>query len=301
VVESLDERPRRIPCRFLYDAAGSALFERICDLPEYYLTRAETSILERCSEQICSVTGPVTLIELGSGTSVKTDHLLAAYANSAERVRYVPVDVSESAIQTAARSIQSRHPRVDISGIVGTYENAFPLFQRHSPSMVVFLGSTIGNFGPLESELFWRHVAESLSPGDFFLLGIDLVKGRGELEAAYNDSQGVTAAFMKNLFVRMNRELGSGLDIDEIDHDANYNVDARQIEIFARFATQQKLRVEPLNLAIDIEAGESVLLEVSRKYVVEDHKEYLTQFGLDTVKVFTDEHQRFADLLMRKR
>lgn len=301
VAASLDEHPRRIPCRFLYDARGSELFERICELPEYYLTRAETSILARYSEQIRSTTGPVTLIELGSGFSVKTDYLLSAYASSSPHVRYVPVDVSETAIQTAARGIRDKHPTVGISGIVGTYESAFPLFGKYSPSMVIFLGSTIGNLGPLESEQFWGQVERNLLPGDFFLLGVDLVKGAEKLEAAYNDSQGVTADFMKNMFVRMNRELGSGIDVEKIEHIAVYNAEARQVEIFARFETSQEVFIEPLDLSFDIEAGESLLLEVSRKYVLEDLLPYLSEFGLETEDVFTDDEKQFADLLLQKR
>ncbi len=301
VVASLDEQPRRIPCRFLYDAQGSVLFEQICELPEYYLTRAETSILARYSGQIGSTTGPVTLIELGSGTSVKTDYLLSAYASSSTHVRYVPVDVSETAIQTATGSIRGKHPTVEIAGIVGTYESALPLFGEYSPSMVIFLGSTIGNLGPLESERFWRQVGRNLAPGDFFLLGVDLVKGIDKLEAAYNDSQGVTAVFMKNLFVRMNRELGSGIEVEKIEHIAEYNAEAQQVEIYARFETAQEIFIEPLDLSFNIEAGESLLLEVSRKYVLEDLLPYVSEFGLETIEVFTDDEKRFADLLLRKR
>jgi len=300
VSESLRETPKRIPCRFLYDAEGSNLFEEICALPEYYLTRAEASILKRHSGQICSQTGPVTLIELGSGMSVKTDHLLSAYAQDSKFVRYVPVDVSESAIHAAGQAIRAKHPSVEVSGIVGTYEEAFSLFREYSPAMVIFLGSTIGNLGPLESELFWGHIERHLTPGDFFLLGVDLVKDARVVEAAYNDSRGITAAFMKNLFVRMNRELGSGIDLEQIEHIAEYNSEAHQVEIRAQFNTAQELRIEPLDLAFKIETGESVLLEVSRKYVLEDLTEYLSQFGLETVKSFTEGEGLFADLLLRK-
>jgi L-histidine N-alpha-methyltransferase len=216
-------------------------------------------------------------------------------------VRYVPVDVSETAIQTATGSIRGKHPTVEIAGIVGTYESALPLFGEYSPSMVIFLGSTIGNLGPLESERFWRQVGRNLAPGDFFLLGVDLVKGIDKLEAAYNDSQGVTAVFMKNLFVRMNRELGSGIEVEKIEHIAEYNAEAQQVEIYARFETAQEIFIEPLDLSFNIEAGESLLLEVSRKYVLEDLLPYVSEFGLETIEVFTDDEKRFADLLLRKR
>jgi L-histidine N-alpha-methyltransferase len=190
---------------------------------------------------------------------------------------------------------------VKVAGIVGTYENAFPLFSKYAPSMVIFLGSTIGNLDPEETELFWGRVEENLSPGDFFLLGADLVKNVEVLEAAYNDSQGITAKFMKNVFARMNRELGADIDLDNIEHVAEYNPDARQVEILARFRNAQEVFFEPLESSIDIEAGESVMLEVSRKFVLEDLIDYVAENGLDTIQVFTDNEKRFADLLLRKR
>jgi L-histidine N-alpha-methyltransferase len=301
VEAGLSDRPMRIPCRFLYDARGSELFEQICDLPEYYLTRAEASILKRHSTTIQELTGSVSLVELGSGTSVKTDYLLSAYGADGERVRYVPVDVSESAMKIAAGGMKARHPRVVVEGIVGTYESAFPLFKEHSPAMVVFLGSTIGNFDRGDAELFWQRVEESLRPGDFFLLGADLVKDSAVLEAAYNDAAGVTAEFMKNLFVRMNRELGSDLDLDEIQHIAEYNSDERRVEIYANFKSDQEVAIEPLDRSVFLGAGDIVLLEVSCKFVLEDLIEYVSEFGLDTIRVFTDDEKRFADLLLQKR
>jgi L-histidine N-alpha-methyltransferase len=301
VESGLSSRPMRIPCRFLYDSRGSELFERICDLPEYYPTRAEASILSESSDTIRELTGPVNLIELGSGTSVKTDYLLEAYCAGNSRVRYVPVDVSESAIRIAERSVTQRHTRVDVEGIVDTYEKAFPLFKEHSPSMVIFLGSTIGNCDEDEASEFWQRVKDSLCTGDYFLLGADLVKDVAVIEAAYNDSQGVTAAFMKNLFVRMNRELGSELDLEQIEHVADYNTESRQVEICARFSADQELNIEPLDRCVRIEAGSDILLEVSRKFVVDDLIEYLSDYGLDTKQVFTDAENRFCDLLLQKR
>lgn len=300
VESGLRDRPMRIPCRFLYDARGSELFEQICDLPEYYLTRTEASILAQNAGAISALTGPVTLIELGSGTSVKTDHLLSAYSRHHAGVRYVPVDVSESAIQVAARSIEQRHSKVEVRGIVGTYESAFPLFKEHSPSLVVFLGSTMGNFDRDESDQFWRQIEEHLCPGDFFLLGVDLVKDRAVLEAAYNDEAGVTAEFMKNLFVRMNRELGSDIDLDEIEHVAEFNSDEEQIEISAKFHSDQEVFIEPLDQTVFINAGESVLVEVSNKFVLDDLIEYVSDFGFETKRVFADEEERFADLLLQR-
>jgi len=301
VEAGLSERPMSLPCRFLYDQRGSELFEEICKLPEYYLTRTEASILEENSSKIRELTGHVSLIELGSGTSVKTDHLLTAYGNGDTKVRYIPVDVSESAIQVAAKSIEAKHPNVDVDGIVGTYESAFPLFRQYSPSMVVFLGSTIGNFRKVGSEQFWGQIEGSLDSEDFFLLGADLVKDPDVLEAAYNDEAGVTAKFMKNMFARINRELGADIDLDQIEHVAEYNREQQQVELSAKFTSDQEVVIEPLDRSVFLSEGDTVLLEVSNKFVLDDLIAYAGDFGLETKQVFTDDERWFADLLMQKR
>jgi L-histidine N-alpha-methyltransferase len=300
VAAGLTDSPRWLPCRFLYDAAGSALFEEITRLPEYYLTRTETSILERAALEIRDRTGPLTLLELGSGSSTKTSLLLSAYETTADTVRYVPVDVSEAAITDARKRLAQRHPDVEVEGFVGRYEESFSLFPRHSPLMVLFLGSTIGNFNQDESLRFWKRIAANLQPGDYFLLGADLVKDRGVLESAYNDSAGITAQFTTNLFGRMNRELDAGVDVSEVEHVARYNDEWQRIEIFARFHTTQAIRIGPLDLQVVVEAGEQVMVEISRKFVVNHLATYLSVFGFEVQRVFTDDRQWFAVLLLRR-
>jgi L-histidine N-alpha-methyltransferase len=300
LAESLACRPRRVDCRFLYDARGSELYERITEQPEYYLTRTETSILARHSEEIAGITGPVTLMELGSGSSVKTDYLLTAYLRQVPSLCYVPVDVSASALTRAGRAISKGHPGVRVVGIHGTYQEAFSLFRTASPVMVLFLGSTIGNLAPAEASHFLEQVARNLAPGDFFLLGLDLVKARHLLEAAYNDGAGVTAAFTRNLFARMNRELGSGLDLSSIDHLARYNTRLEQIEIHARFNRAQVLHISPLNRSFAIPAGNKILTEISRKFRMVEMQTLLESFGMRTSRIFVDEKRWFGSLLMQK-
>ena len=220
VAAGLSDVPRWLPSRFLYDARGSALFDAICELPEYYPTRTESASLSAHAESLAEITGPVTLLELGSGSAVKTDHLLRAYAAAGSRVNYVSVDVSEAALAGAAERIMQQHPAVRMTGVVGRYEEAFRLFGRYSPCLVLFLGSTIGNLNHAESVAFWDRVARHLAPGDLFLLGVDLVKDREVLERAYNDAAGVSAEFTKYVFRRMNRELDAGLNLDAIEHVA---------------------------------------------------------------------------------
>lgn len=300
VVLGLADSPRWLPARFLYDARGSELFERICELPEYYLTRTEAGILERTAETIRALTGPVTLVELGSGSSVKTDHLLKAYARDGEAVRYVPVDVSASILRVAAERIEETFPSVNVARVHGEYERALPLLGEYSPSMLLFLGSTIGNLNQAEALAFWRRVAHAMPADSYVLLGADLVKDPVVLEAAYDDPTGVTASFTRNLFGRMNRELGADLDLDAIAHVARWNAAWQRMEIFGEFRTAQTVHIRPLGRQVRVAAGERVMTEISRKFVLERLQMYLACFGLEPVQTFTDERNWFAVLLLKK-
>lgn len=300
VALGLTDAPRWVPARFLYDAVGSALFEQICEVPEYYLTRTEAAILARAAPEISRLTGPATLIELGSGSSVKTDHLLRAYARGSGSLRYVPVDVSTSVLRVASERIGDRFPSVNVAQVNGEYESAFPLLAQYAPSLLLFLGSTLGNLNQSESVVFWRRVADAMPPGNHLLLGVDLVKDPALLHAAYNDAAGVTARFTRNLFERMNRELGAGLDVDHIEHVARWNDEWQRIEIFGRFRSTQRLAIRPLDLELTIPEGEQVMTEVSRKFVLPRLAAYLACFGFHLVRAFTDERQWFAVLLLRK-
>jgi L-histidine N-alpha-methyltransferase len=300
VLLGLSEAPRWLPCQYLYDARGSELFERITALPEYYPTRTEAGILETAAPEIASSTGPITMIELGSGSSVKTEVLLSAYTQAAGAFTYVPVDVSGAALRGAQQRIEAAHPEVRVAPIEGTYQDAFPKFRQHSPSLVVFLGSTLGNFDQGQAAAFWRHVSDGLAPGDFFLLGVDVVKDPVVIEAAYNDAAGITAAFTNNLFVRMNRELDAGLDPSAIAHEAHYHADWQRVEIYARFERTQTVRVAPLGQSVVVPAGARILVEVSRKFVVDDLRRYLSAFDLTTRRVFTDPQEWFAVMLLQR-
>jgi len=300
VAEGLSCEPRRLECRFLYDARGSRLYEKICEQEEYYPTRTEAAILANCSGEIRSLVGPASLMELGSGSSVKTGYLLDAFAEGRSGVCYVPVDVSASALDGAAVAITSGRPGVRVVGINGVYEEALPLLPVLSPALLVFLGSTIGNLDEAEAAAFWKLVARSLGPADHMLLGIDLVKDPAILEAAYDDAAGVTRRFTKNYFVRMNRELGAGLDLDAIEHEARYDREQERIEIHARFTREQAVQVRPLGLTFQVAAGERVLVEISRKFRIERMRRELARFGLATVRTFTDDRRWFALLLLRK-
>ncbi len=300
VALGLSDTPRWLPARFLYDARGSRLFEEITVQPEYYLTRTESSILARSAPVLAEETGPVTLIELGSGNSEKVSHVFSAYEAIAEPVRFRPVDVSETALRAAKQRIRREHPAVQVEAVVGTYEEAFPLFADHSPAMVMFLGSSIGNFAHAESYGFWNALADHFPAGDHFLLGVDLVKDPAILEAAYNDAAGVTAEFTKNVFERINRELDASIDLDAVEHVAQYDEEWQRVEIFARFHEAQEVRLGPLGRAITVEAGEQVLTEISRKFVLHNLEQFVRCFDFSVRRVFTDDREWFAVLLLRK-
>lgn len=293
--------PRRLESRFLYDAQGSALFEAITGQPEYYLTRSETAILAANAGRIREITGPVTLVEFGSGNSEKTDFLLSAWLRRAPSAWYIPVDVSESALTTACNAIAEAHPQVRVIGANCDFREVFPLFAQLSPALVLFLGSSIGNLAPAEMSRFLSTMAASLGPGDFFLVGIDLVKDPALLEAAYNDAAGVTASFTRNLFARMNRELGCAIDLQSIEHVARYNPAKEQIEISARFTRRQTFTLAPLDREFTIAAGETVQTEICRKFRLDRFVDYLEQFGFETEQVFSDPQHRFGLLLLRRR
>jgi len=300
VASGLTAPPRRLASRFLYDEEGSALFDRITELPEYYLTRTEASILAACAPRICALTGPVPLLELGSGSSLKTDLLLKAWLERTPTPCYVPVDVSESALFGACRTISVRHPQVKVVGVNCEYEEAFPLCSQLGQALVLFLGSSLGNFAPAEMSRFLSLLAGSLEPGDHFLLGVDLVKEEGIIEAAYNDAQGVTAQFTRNLFARMNRELGCAIDTGAIEHLARYHAGREQVETFARFLKEQTVYLAPLDRQLTIPQGELVQIEISRKFRLDTFLPYLERFGFTTEEVFCDERNWFALLLLRR-
>ena len=299
-VAGLAMSPRCLESRLLYDARGSALFEEITRQPEYYLTRTEAALLGSHAHDIRDITGPTSIVELGSGNSAKTGFLLGAWHAKGHSVRYVPIDVSIGALRGACRAISVSLPAVQVIAIHADYREALPLFRQASPVMVAFIGSSIGNLGPQEMDDFFTTISSALTTKDYFLLGIDLVKEPTLIEKAYNDAAGITARFTRNLFARMNRELGSGIDLSVVEHVANYNPGLEQVEIFARFTRKQTIRVKPMERSFIINEGEMIRTEISRKFRLEEFIGYASTFGFSAVGVFTDERNWFALLLLRR-
>jgi gamma-glutamyl hercynylcysteine S-oxide synthase len=299
VARGLSVHPRRLSCRFLYDDHGSRLFDLITEQPEYYLTKAEAELLNTHADDVRELAGPSTLVELGSGTSAKTRHLLDAWTRGGRPASYVGVDICPSVVEDAAHTLRGDYPTLEVHGIAASYEQALSRIGEHSPLTLAFLGSTLGNLDDPELDGFLKRVAAALSPGDHFLVGVDLVKDTAILEAAYNDSAGVTAEFTRNLFARMNRELGTSLDLSQIEHVAYYNPRKERIDIFARFQKEALIELASLGRHFRIAAGEMVQTEISRKFREEDVARRFARHGFLLRRRFRDRQGRYALLLFR--
>ncbi|MFP3986575.1 L-histidine N(alpha)-methyltransferase [Streptomyces sp. E11-3] len=296
VLHGLTQDPKTLPPKWFYDAQGSELFEQITALPEYYPTRAEREILLARAPEIAAASGARTLVELGSGSSDKTRHLLDALP---ELDAYVPVDVSASALEQAGQALAAERPGLDVHALIADFTHGLELPPTPGPRLVVFLGGTIGNLLPAERAAFLASVRTLLDPGDTLLLGTDLVKDEARLVAAYDDAAGVTAAFNKNVLKVINRELGADFDPEAFDHVARWDAEREWIEMRLRARTALSVKVPALDLAVDFAAGEELRTEVSAKFREERVRAELTAAGLEPVRWWTDAAGRFALSLAR--
>jgi L-histidine Nalpha-methyltransferase len=302
----LTATPKSLPPKWFYDAQGSELFEKITELPEYYPTRAERSILQAVAPQIAALTRAAALVELGSGSSDKTRLLLSALRDAGTLREYVPVDVSESALTQAGDAVAAEYPGLAVHAVVADFEQYLGLPSGaaagvttngdagEGPRLVAFLGSTIGNMVPAEREVFLRRVRAELRPGDAFLLGTDLVKDPAVLVAAYDDAAGVTAAFNKNVLAVLNAELGADFNLDAFDHVAVWDAEREWIEMRLRAASRQSVRVRDLGLTVQFAAGEEMRTEVSAKFREEGVRAELHAAGLALRSWWTDDNGRFG-------
>lgn len=291
VHRGLTGRPKTLPPKWFYDAHGSDLFEKITELPEYYPTRAEREILVARSGDIAAATRARTLVELGSGSSEKTRHLLDALT---VLHTYVPVDVSESALTQAGQALAAERPGLDVHALIADFTAELTLPDTPAPRLVAFLGGTIGNLLPAERAAFLASVRALLAPGDALLLGTDLVKDEEVLVRAYDDGAGVTAEFNKNVLTVINRELGADFEPDEFDHVARWDAEHEWIEMRLRSRTARTVKVPALDLAVDFAAGEEMRTEVSAKFRQEGVRAELFTAGLDLTHWWTDGPCRFA-------
>ena len=299
VREGLLSRPRELHPKYFYDERGSQLFDRICDTPEYYPTRTEDALLRQHAADIVAHCAPDNMLELGSGTSRKTRHLLDAWG--VDGATYFPFDVSAEMLESVASLLAAEYPQLSVHGLVGDYTAGFGNFpQLHGDTLALFLGSTLGNFAPDFADHFLVEFVSHLERGHHFLIGADLDKDPAVIEAAYNDAEGITAAFNRNVLAVINRELGGNFDLQAFAHRAVYNRRLRRIEMYLDSLTDQRVAISALGAELELRAGEAILTEISRKFTLEELDAMLGAAGLTTVRRYVARDFPYALVLARK-
>lgn len=299
--EGLTASPKRLPAKFFYDEAGSDLFEQITQLPEYYLTRTESAIFESCAAEILRAAGPsLTLAELGAGTATKTCILIAELLHLQSRALFYPVDVSASALNLAVRQLGEQFPQLRVNPIVADYTTGVPALTRiNGRKLVLYIGSSIGNFEPEEAIGILRRIRRSLRPGDAMLLGTDLAKSPKILLPAYDDADGVTAAFNKNILARMNRELEGDFHLERFRHVALWNRRDSRMEMHLESTEAQRVFLAAIDLDVPFAAGERIHTENSYKYTQEMIDTILRESGFRLEHTWTDHKKWFGVHLAR--
>ena len=302
VLDGLTRPFKELPPKHFYDARGAELFDRICELPEYYPTRTERAILQADAAEIAELTGAVELVELGSGTAAKTRVLLDAMAARGTLERYVPIDVTETMVRDCAEALVQEYPGLAVHGVIGDFERHLGRIPpARGPRLFALLGGTLGNFTPGSRRRFLRGLARLMEREDHLLLGCDLVKDPAVIEAAYNDSEGVTAEFNRNVLRVINRELDADFDPDEFEHVAFFDPHHEWVEMRLRASRPQEVSLTGLALRVDFAEGEELRTEISAKFTPERLQGDLAAAGLEAVGWHTDPNELFALSLSRAR
>lgn len=299
VREGLLRCPKQLPPKYFYDARGSLLFEAITRTDEYYPTRTETAILERSAGELLAAVRPVELVEIGSGSSRKTQLLLEAL-HALGGDRYVPLDVSVDALEDAVERLSALYPWLEIHGLVGDFDHGLPELPDRGRRLVCFLGSTIGNLEGEERLDFLRSVRRLLQSDDAFLLGLDLIKDAALLEAAYDDAEGVTAAFNKNVLRVLDRELEADFDEDDFRHVAVWNAERSRMEMHLEALRALRVHIGAMDLTVPFAAGERMRTEISCKFERAGVERELAAAGLALERWLTDPDGLFALALIRR-
>jgi L-histidine N-alpha-methyltransferase len=300
VLDGLTRPFKELPPKHFYDARGAELFDRICELPEYYQTRAERAILEQHAAELSALTSAAELVELGSGTAAKTRVLLDALHAAGTLARYIPVDVTESMVRDCAAELTDEYPGLLVHGVIGDFERHLDQVPAAvGPRIVAFLGGTIGNFPPGSRRRVLREISRLLGPRDHLLMGTDLVKDPEVLEAAYDDAQGVTAEFNRNVLRVLNRELGADFEPEDFEHVALFDREHEWIEMRLRARREHTTFVRDLDLPVHFDAGEEMRTEISAKFTTDRLEADLSATGLELVRWFTDPEELFALTLSR--
>jgi L-histidine N-alpha-methyltransferase len=302
IIAGLTRPQKRLPSKYFYDAYGSWLFERICDLPEYYLTRTELAILKEKSPEIMASFAEDfgDLVELGSGSNRKIKILLEAVDGAGlRRIRYVPVDISDSALQEASRELLYAYEDLEILGIIADFTRHLEVLPA-GRKLITFLGSTIGNFTGPERIAFLRGVAGVMNPGDRFLLGLDMLKSPDLLEAAYNDSQGVTAAFNRNILRNLNHSLNANFHLADFEHQAAFVEEKERVEMHLQATRATVARIADFNLQVSLRNGETIHTEICKKFSRDGAQRDFHKAGLAALEWFTDPQGWYSLVLLKK-
>ena len=300
ILTTLWDQPRWLEAYHLYDERGSDLFEQICELPEYYLTRTENAILEAHAGEIIAHAPVRCVAELGAGFSKKTVHLLTEQAHQRGPSIFAPIDVSRAGLVASRDAVEAAFPQISFNGLHARYEDAIAAIDKDLPTLFVFLGSTIGNFNHTDFPRFFRALSSAMGPHDFLLLGADRVKPVKILEDAYNDSRGTTAEFILNVFRNINRLLKSNFALDKMRYESRFNRDWQQIEMYAVANESHEIRFPELDSAFQWRKDEKILVEISRKFDPQRLQEQLRFFSLAPVLHLTDPNDWFSVLLFKK-
>ena len=295
----LTQSPKILPPLWFYDQKGSDLFEQITELPEYYQTRTELEILQRHAPDIVKRTRSASIVELGAGSCTKSRVLIKAAKGMGTLLTFVPFDISETTIRRSASQLVDEYTDLNIYCVAGLFDEHLDQIPRFGSQLIVFLGSTIGNFSAEETRLFLADVRRLMQPGDFFLLGVDLVKEESALIAAYDDAAGVTANFNLNLLARLNRELSANFDLDAFQHVALWNAEMSRIEMHIRSLKDQTVEIPAAGLVVDFASGELMRTEICTKYTRAGTERMLADAGIEVIDWYTDPGQQFAVTLAR--
>jgi L-histidine Nalpha-methyltransferase len=294
VRDGLTSAPKVLPPKWFYDERGGRLFERITRLPEYYLSRAEREIVQARADEIAGRTAADTLVELGPGNAEKTRLLLTALTETGSLRRYIPVDVSITTLVETGEALMAEYPGVEVHGVMADFESQLALLPKGGSRLTAFLGGTIGTFEPRDRIRFLRGVRSSMDADDWLLLGVDLAKNPDVLVRAYDDPEGVTAEFNRNLLRRINRELRGNFEPDAFDHVALWDPDNEWVEMRLRSRRPQQVKVDAIGLTVHFAAGEEMRTEISAKFRRERIEAELARSGFGVREWWTDGEERFA-------
>lgn len=297
VADGLATRPRSLPCRYIYDEVGSKLFEEICTLPEYYLTRAERSILTKYASRFPALfAGDIELIELGSGNADKTRIVIEALLERQRTLRYVPIDIARDALDASAAALLVEYPLIEVHAIAGEYEGALATLKNNQtmPRLIMWLGSSVGNLHKPDAARFLGRLRNEMTNDDRLLIGIDLRKDRDRLERAYNDSQGVTARFSLNLLARINRELGGNFALDQFGFQVHYDEVSGSVESHLKSLCNQQVSIEALGAEYSFAADELVHTEDSYKYSLDEIEVLARDSGMTCEERWLDHEGLFS-------